>query len=369
MPSRFASAITPALRDALLRALPGAELVSVEPFATDAADEHDATTKGAGYGIPLRLSVRLASGEERLLVFHTASSDVFGHDRRADRAAEMLLAFDTFGSIPNHVRALDVGAIRNDGRGLISLAPAGEFYLLTSYGDGHVYAEDLRRIAHARRIEERDVHRAEKLARYLVALHAHKVEDEARYARSVRDVVGSGEGIFGIIDGYPRDVPAAPAARLEAIEQQAVRWRWRLRGKERRLSRAHGDFHPFNVLFDSASELALLDAARGSLGDPADDVTCMAINYVFFAVEQPEAWPGALRELWRRFWDVYLEESGDSELCDVAAPFLAWRGLVVANPVWYPALDAAARDRVLSLIERTLAAERFDPAFAEDVFA
>ena len=31
------------------------------------------------------------------LVFHTASPNDFGHDRRSDRAQEMLLAFDTFG--------------------------------------------------------------------------------------------------------------------------------------------------------------------------------------------------------------------------------------------------------------------------------
>jgi aminoglycoside phosphotransferase (APT) family kinase protein len=122
------------------------------------------------------------------------------------------------------------------------------------------------------------------------------------------------------------------------------------------------------VLFDDASEIGVLDAARGSLGDPADDVTCMAINYVFFAVEQPHAWRAALGELWRRFWQVYLDESGDLELCDVVAPFLAWRGLVVANPVWYPEVEAQARDRVLALIERTLDAERFDPSFAEELF-
>jgi hypothetical protein len=369
VPRTFAQNLQPALEALVARVLPGATLLAAEPFGVDEAEEQDAaTTKGAGYGAPLRLSVRDANGRDLVLVFHTATSDRFGHDRRADRAAEMLLAFDRFGTIPDHVQALDVGAITRDQRRLVSLAETGEFYLLTSFAPGHVYADELRKIAHAGRIDDRDVLHAEALARHLVALHTKKHTDEQRYVRSIRDLVGSGEGMFGIVDGYGADVPAAPPDRLRAIEARALEWRWKLRDRSARLSRTHGDFHPFNVLFDG-DRIALLDASRGCMGDPADDVTCMAINYVFFAVEQPAAWRGALGELWRRFWRVYLDESGDTELLSVCAPFLAWRGLVVANPVWYPAVEPDARDRVLGLIERTLAAERFDPEFAEAVFS
>jgi hypothetical protein len=365
----FATRITPALEAVVARALPGATLLEAHPFKSDEGEDADPTAKAVGYGEPLRLRVRTADGTESTLVFHTAKADIFGHDRRADRAAEMLLAFDTFGRIPRHVGAIDVGAIKKDGSGLISVADAGEFYLVTTYGEGHIYADDLRRIAHECRLEERDVERCDQLARYLADLHTEKRDDPARYVRSLRDVVGSGEGTFGIIDGYPAHAPAASPERLHAIEQACVRWRWRLRGRERRLSRVHGDFHPFNVLFDDASHLTLLDAARGSLGDPADDVMCMAINYVFFALEAPKAWRGALGELWQRFFDKYLDATRDEELFDVAAPYLAWRGLVVCNPVWYPGVDEAARDRVLGLIERTLSAERFDPSFAEALFS
>lgn len=368
MARKFARTVAPALAEVVGRVLPGATVLEVKPFATDEASD-EATVKAAGYGAPLELQVRDKEGRERRLVFHTASPDEFGHDRRADRAAEMLLGYDTFGSIPRHVEALDVGAIRKDGTGLVSLSGTGEFYLLTSFAEGHIYADELRRIAHRASIDATDVAHTEQLSRYLVELHSEKPEDDHRYIRALRDLVGSGEGVAGIVDGYPDDVPAAPRARLEAIERRCLEWRHKLRSRSHRLSRTHGDFHPFNVLFDDASNLSLLDASRGCRGDPADDVTCMAINYVFFAVEAPVAWKGALGKLWYLFWSTYLRESGDQELCEVAAPFLAWRGLVVANPVWYPAVEADARDRVLRLIERTLEADRFDPEFAEAVFA
>jgi hypothetical protein len=369
MAERFAKEITPALEQVISRVLPGATLLEARPFDVDDTTEADAaTTKAAGYGAPLSLRVRDAEGKERTLVFHTAKPDQFGHDRRADRAAEMLLGFDRFATIPRHVRALEVGAIARDGRGLVSLADSGEFYLLTSFAPGHLYAEELRRIAREARIDDRDRRHTESLARYLAELHRDKLGDERRYVRAIRDLVGSGEGIFGLIDAYGSGVAAAPPERLRAIERRCLEWRWRLRDQSERLSRTHGDFHPFNLVFDG-DEFELLDASRGCMGDPADDVTCMAINYVFFAVEHPRAWRGALGELWYAFWRTYLEASGDAELTRVCAPFVAWRGLVVANPVWYPDVAPDARDRVLALIERALDAERFDPAMAEQVFA
>jgi hypothetical protein len=367
-PRQFADRIAPALDEVVGRALPGATLLEVEPLAPDRPGS-DRTTKAVGYGVPLRLRVQDATGAEQTLVFHTAHADVFGHDRRADRAAEMLLSYDRFPLIPGHTQALDVGALGKDGRSLISLRDAGEFYLLTTFAKGHVYADELRRIAERGSLDDADVAHCETLARRLVQVHSEKYENAARYTRFLRDVVGSGEGIFGMIDGYPEDVPGAPRTRLMAIERRCVEWRWRLRGREGRLCRTHGDYHPFNIIFDDDSKLTLLDSSRGSSGDPADDVTCLAINYVFFATERPQVWRTAFRELWQRFWRTYLIESHDRQLLEIAAPFLAWRSLVVCNPVWYPHLGRSERDRMLSMIERALEASAFDPEFADEVFA
>lgn len=362
----FVSRIRPALERCIARALPGGRLLRVVALRPDEAAAAD-TLKVQGYGVPLRLEAEDASGAARTLVFHTATSNAFGHDRRADRAAEMLLAYDTFNAIPGHVRALDVGVLR-EAEGLVSLHGAGEFYLLTEYADGVPYAEDLRRIVCAGRLGDEDLARADRLVDALVGLHAERRGDAQTYRRSVRDLVGGGEGIFGIVDGYPDDVPGAPADRLHSIAERCTAFRRRLRRHEDRCRRIHGDFHPFNVLIGKDGSPILLDASRGCAGDPADDVTCMAINYVFFALEHPEAWTGALSILWHRFWSRYLEATKDEALLHVAPPFLAWRGLVVANPVWYPAVGQRGRERMLELIESVLTEARFDPDAAERVF-
>lgn len=359
------------IRSLVCSLLPGAVVEGVVPLAEDAGGGE--TEKVAGYGQPLRVAVRDPTGVRRDLVFRTAVANEFGHDRRADRADELLLAYDLFRDVPAHVRALDVGAIRDDGR-LVSLRDAGEFYLVTDFADGVLYADDLRRIARDGTAAPLDVARCDALAHYLAALHAQRFDDVAAWHRAIRDLVGHGEGVFGMVDGYPPDTPAAPPARLRAIEERCLAWRWRLRDRAGRLARTHGDFHPFNILFrppgpgTDGTRLALLDASRGGKGDPADDVVALSVNYVFFAVERPAAWKRGLGVLWRRFWDAYRTASRDDGVLETAAPFLAWRALVLASPRFYPHVGAGARDAILGLAERALAGDRFDPAWAEALF-
>ncbi len=363
--------IPPGLEELISGHVPGARVLDVTELGPDDASDATATAKGTGHGVPLRVRLEDADGKPRTLVLHFAAANPFGHDRRSDRAAEILLAYDTFARIPFHVRALDVGALARDGR-LLSLRGCGELWLLTEWAPGHVYADDLRRLAaaDAAPAARDDLQRAETLARYLVELHGAHEQEPPAYRRAIRDLLGDGEGIFGIVDAYPDDVPAAPPARLRRIEELCLAWRWRLRGRQARLARTHGDFHPFNAVFDGP-DLTLLDASRGGHGEPADDVVAMAVNFVFFALcaaDPRAAWARAFGPLWRRFLTTYLDATGDQELLEVAAPFLAWRGLVLASPLWYPDLATPARDTLLSLVERALDAPRFDPAFAEELF-
>ena len=129
----------------------------------------------------------------------------------------------------------------------------------------------------------------------------------------MRDLVGHGEGIFGVMDGYPEAVPDAPPVRLQAIERRCVAYRWTLRAREGRLARIHGDFHPFNLVFSHEGETLALDASRGCEGDAADDVVCLAINYLFFALEAEGSWSEGFCPLWRAFWAHYLVRTRDDD--------------------------------------------------------
>jgi hypothetical protein len=345
------------------RLVPGGVLEAVEPIRPDAGS--GATAKAEGYAEPVRLRVCGPDGRRSFLVFRTMAANPFGHDRRADRFDGLVLAYDAFGQVPDHVAALEVGAIAADGS-LLSLARCGEPYLVTGWAEGRPYADDLRRIAE-RGAGSLDLARCDALVDWLVRLHREPVEDPVAWRRALRDLLGHGEGIFGVVDGYRDGVPGAPPERLEALERSALAWRWRLRPQAGRLRRIHGDFHPFNIVFGEGLQFALLDASRGGLGDPADDLAALTINFPFFALDRPGAWRG-LGPLWHRAWSRYLEARGEDAVLESTAPFLAWRALVLGCPRFYPGLSAGARSALLGLAERALAAPAFDPAWVEALF-
>ena len=115
-----------------------------------------------------------------------------------------------------------------------------------------------------------------------------------------------------------------------------------------------------NILFRADADFTVLDRSRGEWGEPADDVTCFALNYLFFSLQRS----GKLEDDFERLWERYLERSGDHGMLEVAAPFLAFHGLVMANPVCYPALDKRLRHKMLSFVRNVLEDTRFDPARA-----
>jgi len=350
----------------LLRKLEGHQ-VDIVGIAGIADDRAEGELKQVGYGEPALISYRV-DGEPRRAVFRTMGPNWFGHDRRSDRANMALLAADTYDDVPRHIRVLDVGALDHRGQ-LVSLRDSGEFYLLTTYVEGELYAKDLRRIERSRAVQSLDVARAQTLASYLAELHRQPMEDSPKcYERAIRDLIGSGEGIFGIADSYPHDGPVR-IERIAAIEQRCVAMRTSLRRRTHRLRRTHGDFHPYNLLFREGVDFSVLDASRGGVGDPADDVAAMVINYFFGAAVDPKSWDGALGRLWQAFFDTYMEETKDQELLEVIAPFLAWRALVLASPIWYPGISPSARDAILSLAEGALASDRFEPSDAHRLLA
>jgi hypothetical protein len=320
--------------------------------------------KEYGYGTPLLIEFQ-HDGQEEKVVLHTVSRDGFGHERPSDRASNLLLDHATFNRLPRHVVSLDVGAFESD-RDLISLGDAGEFFFLTRYAPGRLYVRDLERIADQDKLVPRDRARCILLADYLARIHAVKHDDPLLYRRRIRDLVGHGEGIMGMLDGYPADFPAASPERLAEIERRCVTWRWRVKDAAGRLSQVHGDFHPWNVLFQDEIEFMLLDRSRGAWGEPADDVSSMSINYILFAMRQWGGVQGPFRELYDLFWARYLASSGDEGMLRVVQPFFAWRGLVLAHPVWYPSLSPEVREGLFRFVENVLDVDRFDPQAVDE---
>jgi hypothetical protein len=198
-------------------------------------------------------------------------------------------------------------------------------------------------------------------------IHAQKHDAPELYRRRLRELVGHHEGIGGLVDSYDEATDAqrgdvVTGERLLDFERRCLGHRHRLKAYSRRLRRVHGDFHPWNVLFGEDDLLTLLDRSRGAWGEPADDVSAMAINYLFYALrtESSRRLTGPFATLWRRFFEAYLDATGDDELGLVIQPYLAFRALVVASPVWYPTIELPVRAALFRFVDHVLDVERFD---------
>lgn len=350
------------------------QIESMQQLGGEASGE--AALKQFGYGRPVLVSYRVGDGRHQE-VFHTIRRNAFGRERDDDRVAAIWLDYKTFNELPRHVPAVDVAGATEGGE-LASLSGVEEMVLVTTYRPGQVYAEDLIRMRDEGNAGETDEQRVEALARYLAQIHKRQYEEEAPHEeaphhmetleerrgalwrRRLRDLIGHGEGIMGLTDSYPLPLPYTSVEELRSVEEAANRWRWRLKLMSDRLRQVHGDFHPFNIIFDDEGAFYVLDRSRGAWGEPADDVSCLTINYLFFSLQRSGRLAAPFGALHRRFWETYLAARPDEEMLGVIQPWFAWRALVLASPIWYPTISENARRKLLAFARRVVDEERYD---------
>jgi hypothetical protein len=330
------------------------------------SDEEAADPKALGYGAPFEIECVVDGVRRSYVVSRTRPASGYGHDYPADRAWQALYGHTAYNSFPRHVRSLDVGFVRASGE-IVRAGDATQFFQLVEKAEGDLYWLDLERLRRAgSRLRDLDVQRAEVLARFLAEAHAEKRDDPSLYERRLRELVGHGECVMGILDSYPHPYPPLPVDSCEALEHDFVSWRWRLRNRTYRLARVHGDFHPWNLLFRRGTDFSVLDRSRGEWGEPADDVAALAVNYLFFGMRREDEM-GVLgvaqpfRVLFGRFMQAYVMASGDYEIFETLPPFLAFRALVLAHPYWYPALSEGVRGQLLHFARSMAVSSRFDP--------
>lgn len=309
---------------------------------------------GAGYLIKFR-----RYREEMRMVMKTIFPSEFGHDHFSDRAQALLLAHDNYNEMPKHVKALDVVGETPDR--LISIRDTGEFYIFMEEAKGKPYFSDLNAILKRGRLTPLDIERARMLARFLADVHKVKYRErnaKILYRRRIRELIGHGECIMGVIDTYD-SVEFVSDKELIEYAGRCLAWWGKIRGKSERLCRVHGDYHPGNIWFQE-SDFKLLDRSRGSWGDSADDVSCLGVNYIYYAIKERGTFEGPFAKLFRIFLKTYIEETKDDGFFQVAAPFFAFRILVLANPKFYPEDTIETNRKLINFGLSVLDADRFE---------
>ena len=238
---------------------------------------------------------------------------------------------------------------------------AREFYLFMEEARGRTYFQDMDAILERGHLNDADKDMAQRLARFLANIHSDKYTGEDRrilYRRRIRELIGHGECIMGVIDTYDATEFIADQALIE-YAGECLAWWGRLRDRSQRLCAVHGDFHPGNIR-SHGDDFSVLDRSRGIWGEPADDVSCLAVNFVYYALKHRGAFAGPFAELCKVFFDRYLEETQDQGLFEVIQPFFAFRALVIANPRFYPADSDKIKRKLLLFGRLVLERQVFD---------
>lgn len=308
---------------------------------------------GTGYLITYTLP-----GDERQVIMKSLAPSGFGHDHFSDRAQVLILAHANYNRMPKHVKALDV--VGDSPEGFISLEEAKEFYIFMEKAAGKPYFKDLDEILSRGRLDLKDRQKAHNLARFLAGIHRNKyVGEQGRtlYRRRIRDLIGHGECIMGIIDAY-NGADFTSDEELAEYAEKSLTWWGKIRNRKDRLCEVHGDFHPGNIWFHE-DDFILLDRSRGTWGEMADDVSCLGVNYIYYAIKHQQIFNGPFAELFHIFMESYLDETKDCDFFDVAAPFFAFRVLVIAHPRFYPDDTALTKRRLLNFGRSVLDDDRF----------
>ncbi|MCX8068969.1 MAG: phosphotransferase [Thermodesulfovibrionales bacterium] len=313
---------------------------------------------GSGvHGTGFMIKITLQDSSEKSYVIKELTPQALGHDYPSDRASVFLLAYDEYNKLPKHVKAVDVLSLDKDGQ-IKSISGGKEYFLLMETASGQDYFKDLEDMKDKPHLTEDDNIKIKSMSNYLASIHKVKTDNRHLYWRKIRDTIGHGECLMGVFDFYPDGT--LTYEQMAQIEKMTIDWRAKLKTKYHRLCQIHGDFHPGNIWFQSKDDFILLDRSRGAYGDSADDISAITINYLFYSVMYHGEVKGAYKEAFNLFFDNYLSLTSDEEILSVLAPFYAFRGAVVCNPIFYPNMTKERREIIFDFVRKVLSKDTFD---------
>lgn len=275
-------------------------------------------------------------GKEKRYILKTLRGEGFGHDYPSDRANVLIRALLDYNILPNHVKAINVGSIQEKGK-LLSIQKPKDFFIILEEAKGKDYWTDLDNIRNSGGLKNEDVERVRLLGKYLADIHSINYNGDNRrnlYRRVARDFVGHGELTMGVIDTFPDNFTFTTSFELVEIVKKMVEWWDRVKNKDHRLTTVHGDFYPGNIWFDN-DELVVLDRSRFRHGDPADDTTCLTMNFINYSVMSYGDFRDPFKKLTEIFFDEYFKHKKDDEMFEVSPLFYAFRAIVCIHPVFY----------------------------------
>ena len=305
-----------------------------------------------------------ADDKKERLILKSLFTENLGMDHFSDRAGSLLLAHDSYNKMEGHVKSKDVLAL--DEKKLNSIGDSEEFFILMEEAKGDDFFINLDRIKESG-MNEKDEKKILVLSDYLVEIHKIGERNETLYRRKIRDTIGKGGSLMGVLDMHPDECfYKYRGAWMEIIRRSISHWE-RARRLGHRLCEIHGDYHPGNLWFEN-DKLTVLDRAGGRFGEPADDLTAFLINLIFYSIVKYGRFKGEYKKLFDLFWNNYFKKTKDREMRRVLAPYFAFRAAVITNPVFYnneffgnPKKARFVRRKMIRFARNVLRDKNFNP--------
>lgn len=294
--------------------------------------------------------------EIKKIVIRVLNPVDFSNDYPPDRMASFWIQHHSAKSLPHHIKSLGIIGIEKNSSA-VSVDHFHEFLQVLEWAEGEEYSVDLERILKENHATKQDLKRVIMLSNYLARVHQKKYkgpQDQALslYKRHTRDYIGS-RFVLDVLDTYPLEISFTTWNKLHQLVFEIFKYREKFKNNFQRLSKIHGDIHPGNIRFYTENKFTVLDASRAIWGEPADDVSCLGINYLWYALKQTGSFKGVFRELFDAFWNNYLEKTEDQEIARIMPLFIAIRGIVLKHPLYF-SVDDSIRRKLLAFSFKAL---------------
>jgi len=316
---------------------------------------------GTGFSLKFKIN-----NKDNTLILKSLFTQNLGMDYYSDRAASLIDAHANYNSMEHHVKSEDVIAYNED-TSLTSIGKAREFYLVMEEAKGKSLFSDFDEIKKTNQLSEQTKNKIKIISDFLVKLHANKHTSTPLYRRKMRDTIGSGGSLMGLLDMHPEQAFSQFKKEWLEIVMRSINFWGLSRNLSKRLCETHADYHPGNLWFDN-EKFTILDRARGRYGEPADDITAFIVNPILYAVITSKKFTGPFKEIFDIFWNNYFRQTKDREMRKVIAPYLAFRVAVVTNPLFYNDESLGGKEsandvrkQLITLALNALKDKEFDP--------
>jgi hypothetical protein len=283
---------------------------------------------GTGYSIKFELN-----NKNKILILKSLFKENLGMDHYSDRAASLIEAHDNYNKMDSHVKSIDVIS-QKENNDLVSIGDSKEFYILMEEAKGKNLFNDFEEAKKYGKLSIVTENKIKIISDFLVKLHKNKHKSISLYRRKIRDTIGSGGSLIGILDMHPdSDFEKFKYEWIKIVNKSLIFWN-KSRNLHYRLCEIHGDYHPGNLWFEE-EKLIVLDRARGRFGEPADDITAFLVNPIMYSLILYNKFKGSFKEIFDVFWNNYFKQTTDREMRKIMAPYIAFRIAVVTNPIFY----------------------------------